>query len=130
MNYLIKELLRHKWRTLAGISGYFIATLFILLVLSVTSTNERDSFGILKGTGTHFIVYIPSSKSCCVSCDSESSDGSLIAEGVYTLMLNSDLLLPSRKLMESGMLLLIFCTGYLMKTYRLKSHWEVLIRPV
>jgi putative ABC transport system permease protein len=92
MNYIIKELRRHLWRTVAGISGYFIATLFILLVLSITLINERNTFGILKGTGTHFIVYIPSNNSCCVSCDNESSNGSLIAEGVYTLMLNSDLL--------------------------------------
>jgi putative ABC transport system permease protein len=92
MNYLIKELFRHKWRTIAGISGYLLATLFILLVLSVTFTNEKNTFGILKGTGTHFIVYIPSNTSCCKSCDTESSNGSLVAEGVYTLMLNSDLL--------------------------------------
>jgi len=92
MNYLIKELLRHRWRTIAGISGYIIAILFILLVLSVTRATERDSIGILKGTGTHFIVYLPSSTSCCVSGDNESSNGSLIAEGVYTMMLNSDLI--------------------------------------
>ena len=92
MSYIIKELRRHKWRTFTGISGYFIATLFILLVLSVTFTNEKNTFGILKGTGTHFIVYIPSNTSCCKSCDTESSNGSLVAEGVYTLMLNSDLL--------------------------------------
>jgi putative ABC transport system permease protein len=92
MNYILKELLRHKWRTVAGISGYIIATLFILLVLSVTGANERSSVGILKGTGTHFIVYIPSNTSCCVSCDKESSDGSLVAEGVFTMMLNSDLI--------------------------------------
>lgn len=55
MNYLIKELRRHLWRTIASISGYIIAALFTLLVLSVTGTNEKDSFGILKGTGTHFI---------------------------------------------------------------------------
>jgi putative ABC transport system permease protein len=96
MNYLFRELFRHKWRTIAGISGYFIATLFILLVLSVTRANENDSFGILKGTGTHFIVYIPSNQSCCISCDSQSSDGSLIAEGVYTLMLNSDVIATIR----------------------------------
>jgi putative ABC transport system permease protein len=92
MNYLIKELRRHKWRTVAGISGYVIATLFILLLLSVTRSNEKDAIGILKGTGTHFIVYIPSNTSCCRSCDSESSDGSLFAEGVFTMMLNSDLI--------------------------------------
>ena len=100
MKYLIKELRRHKWRTLASISGYVIAALFILLVLSVTRTNEKDSFGILKGTGTHFIVYIPSNTSCCVSCDSEgaSSGGSLFAEGVFTLMLNSDLITSIKKI--------------------------------
>jgi putative ABC transport system permease protein len=92
MNYVIKELRRHLWRTIAGISGYIIASLFILLILSVTRTNEKDSFRILKGTGTHFIVYIPSNISCCVSCDSESSNGSLFAEGVFTIMLNSDLI--------------------------------------
>jgi putative ABC transport system permease protein len=98
MNYILKELLRHKWRTVAGISGYIIATLFILLVLSVTRANERDSIGILKGTGTHFIVYIPSNTSCCVSCDKESSDGSLVAEGVFTMMLNSDLITSIREI--------------------------------
>lgn len=98
MNYIIKELRRHKWRTIAGISGYIIATLFILLVLSVTFTNETNTFGILKGTGTHFIVYIPSNTSCCKSCDNESSNGSLVAEGVYTLMLNSDLLVSIKEI--------------------------------
>jgi putative ABC transport system permease protein len=98
MKYIIKELFRHRWRTIAGISGYIIATIFILLILSVTRSNENDTIGILKGTGTHFIVYIPSSASCCVSCDSESSSGSLVAEGVYTLMLNSDLLVSIREI--------------------------------
>ena len=56
MKYLVKELRRHKWRTVASISEYLIATNFILLLLSDIRTNEKDSFGILKGTGTHFIV--------------------------------------------------------------------------
>ncbi len=100
MKYLIKELRHHLWRTVAGISGYVIAALFILLVLSVTRTNEKDSFGILKGTGTHFIVYIPSNTSCCVSCDSEGAGagGTLFAEGVSTLMLNSDLIASIKRI--------------------------------
>jgi putative ABC transport system permease protein len=98
MNYLLKELLRHKWRTIAGISGYVIATLFILLIISVTTSSQKDSVGILKGTGTHFIVYVPSNTSCCVSCEKETSDGSLVAEGVNTLMLNSDLLVSIRNI--------------------------------
>jgi putative ABC transport system permease protein len=100
MRYALKELLRHKWRTVAGISGYVLATIFILLVLSVTGTNEKDSFRILKGTGTHFIAYIPSNTSCCVSCDNEgtATGGSLFVEGVFTLMLNSDLITDIKKI--------------------------------
>jgi putative ABC transport system permease protein len=92
MNYLIKEFRRHKWRSVASITGYFIATLFILLILSITRTNEKNSFGILKGTGTHFIVYVPTNTSCCVSCTNDSIAGSLFAEGVFTLMLDEDLI--------------------------------------
>lgn len=98
MNYLIKELRRHYWRSIASIAGYFIATLFILLVLSVTGKNEKDSFGILKGTGTHFIVYIPTNASCCVSCTGDSTSGSLFAEGVFTLMLDGDLITSIKKI--------------------------------
>ena len=92
MNYLVKELLSHRWRTIAGISGYAIAVIFILLVMSVNLTSERDSVGILKTTGTHFILYIPSSNSCCPPSDRNLSEGSLTAEGGYTMMLNNDLI--------------------------------------
>ena len=98
MKYLIKELRRHFGRTIASISGYAISTLFILLILSVTLTNEKSSFGILKGTGTHFIIYIPTNTSCCVNCNDEDSKGSLVAEGVNTIMLTSDLIDSVKKI--------------------------------
>jgi len=98
MKYLLKELRRHYGRTIGSISGYVISTLFILLVLSVTLTNEKSSFGILKGTGTHFIIYIPTSTSCCVNCNNEDSKGSLVAEGVNTIMLTSDLIDSVKKI--------------------------------
>jgi putative ABC transport system permease protein len=98
MKYLIKELRRHSARTIASISGYTISTVFILLVLSVTLTNEKSSFGILRGTGTHFIVYIPTNTSCCVNCNNEDSKGSLVAEGVNTIMLTSDLIDSIKKI--------------------------------
>jgi putative ABC transport system permease protein len=98
MKYLIKELRRHSARTFASISGYIISTVFILLILSVTLSNEKSSVGILKGTGTHFIVYIPSNVSCCVNCDSEESKGSLVAEGVNTIMLTGDLIDSIKKI--------------------------------
>jgi putative ABC transport system permease protein len=90
--YLFKELRRHLWRTVAGISGYLIATFFMLLILSVSRSTESETFKILKGTGTHFIVYIPSKSSCCVANDNGCSNSSLVAEGVYSLMLNSELI--------------------------------------
>jgi len=92
MKYIFKELYRHKWRTIAGISGYLLASMFIMLVLSMSFSAQNDSVGILKSTGTHFIVYLPSSSSCCTPGTSDSSDGSLIAEGGYTMMLNSDVI--------------------------------------
>lgn len=98
MKYLIKELRRHYGRTIASISGYMISTFFILLILSVTLTNEKSSFGILKGTGTHFIVYIPTNTSCCVNCNNEDIKGSLVAEGVNTIMLTSDLIDSIKKI--------------------------------
>jgi putative ABC transport system permease protein len=98
MKYLIKELRRHYGRTVASVSGYAISTLFILLILSVTLTNEKSSFGILKETGTHFIVYIPANTSCCVNCNDEESKGSLVAEGVNTVMLTSDLIDSVKKI--------------------------------
>jgi ABC-type antimicrobial peptide transport system permease subunit len=98
MNYLLKELHRHLWRTVASISGYIIAALFILLVLSVNRTNEMNSFGILKGTGTHFMVFIPSQTACCVSCNGPTQNGSVFAEGVYTQMLNKDVINSVKKI--------------------------------
>jgi putative ABC transport system permease protein len=98
MKYLLKELRRHSARTFASISGYIISSVFIMLALSVTLTNEKSSLGILKGTGTHFIVYIPTNTSCCVNCDNEASKGSLVAEGVNTIMLTGDLIDSIKKI--------------------------------
>jgi putative ABC transport system permease protein len=92
MKYVFKELYRHKWRTTAGISGYLIASLFIMLILSLNYSAQNDSVGILKSTGTHFIVYLPSGSSCCAPGSAHATDGSLIAEGGYTMMLNSEVI--------------------------------------
>jgi ABC-type lipoprotein release transport system permease subunit len=89
MRYIIKELRRHFWRTLFSISGNAIASFFILIILCVTGSNNKDSFGILQSTGTHFIIYIPTDISCC---SSNSVKGSLYAEGVNTMMLDHSLI--------------------------------------
>lgn len=89
MKYVIKELYHHLWRTILSILGYAIAIFFILIVICITSTNKNNSLGILQGTGTHFIVYIPTSMSCCVN---ENARGSVYAEGVNTQMLNHEMI--------------------------------------
>jgi ABC-type lipoprotein release transport system permease subunit len=85
MRYVFKELRRHYWRTIFSITGYAFATIFILIILCISGANKKDSFGILQSTGTHFIVYIPTDASCCTS---GIANGSVIAEGVKTLMLD------------------------------------------
>lgn len=89
MTYVRKELKRHLQRTITSIIGYAIATLFILIFISVNGTREIDSFAILKGTGTHFIVYVPSKSPCCTN---SSASGSSVADGVFTQMLNHNIL--------------------------------------
>lgn len=89
MRYLFKELGRHKWGTAFNIIGYTTASLFILIILSVTGTNKDDSFGILQNTGTHFIMYVPTDVNCC---SSGIADGTIFAEGVKTMMLEDDLI--------------------------------------
>ncbi len=89
MRYIFKELRRHFWRTIFSIAGYAIASVFILLILCITGSNKKDSFGILQSTGTHFIVYIPSDESCCPS---KIVNGSVFAEGVKTTMLDRDMI--------------------------------------
>jgi ABC-type lipoprotein release transport system permease subunit len=89
MKYILKELHRHLWRTVFSIAGYSIAAVFILIILCITGSNRKDSFGILQSTGTHFIAFIPTDEN---SCTSEKANGSVYAEGVKTLMLDNDLL--------------------------------------
>lgn len=118
MKYVLKELKRHFWRTFLSISGYVIATAFIILIIAVTRNNEKDTTNILKGTGTHFIIYVPSGVpynnvpfdvTCCVDpefCTTASGEkasgndfkhGSLYSDGVYTKLLSRNFLNQIKK---------------------------------
>jgi ABC-type lipoprotein release transport system permease subunit len=89
MKYVFKELRRHFCRTVFSIIGYATATVFILIILCINGSNKKDTFGILQSTGTHFIVYIPTDGSCCPS---NIVNGSVVAEGVKTMMLDRDMI--------------------------------------
>ncbi len=116
MKYIFKELFRHRWLTILSVTGYLIATFFVLMIIAVTDKNDEDSIQILKGTGTHFILYVPSGAPsnnipfknlCCIDpADSAlfrnngepyangktNSIGSLYADGVYTKLLSRNFL--------------------------------------
>ena len=89
MRYVLKELRRHRWRTFFSLAGYAVASVFILVILSITASNKKDSFGILQNTGTHFIVYIPSGEATCTS---GSINSGVFAEGVRTMMMDSSII--------------------------------------
>jgi ABC-type lipoprotein release transport system permease subunit len=89
MRFVFKELRRHFWRNIFSILGYTIASIFILILLIITGSNKENSFGILRSTGTHFIVYIPSAGKCCTN---DNTNGSVFAEGVNTQMLDRDMI--------------------------------------
>ncbi|MFO7620658.1 MAG: FtsX-like permease family protein [Bacteroidales bacterium] len=95
MKYIAKELRRHLYRTIGGISGYTLASFFVLIILSISGSNKSGSTGILQNTGTHLVVYIPTDKSICRS---DLVKGAVIAEGMNTLMLDMDLLYTIEKI--------------------------------
>lgn len=89
MKYVIKEIRRNWWRTAFIVAGYSIAAVFIMLITGISDSNKNDTFGILKSTGTHFIVYIPTSENCCTSC---TETVNLVAEGVKTMMMDNEMI--------------------------------------
>lgn len=120
MRYVLKELLSHYWRTIFSITGYAIATIFILIILSISGSNKKDSFGILQSTGTHFIVYIPTDEN---TCSSSKANGYVFAEGVKTMMLDRDLVQTVRNV--KGVRDAAPCLQYKMYDYNFKSDISI-----
>ncbi len=59
LKYAFIELKRRKRRTIATISGYVVAIVFFSIILNALFESNNASSSILKGTGTHFIAYLP-----------------------------------------------------------------------
>lgn len=95
MHFVAKEFRRHKWRMALSISGYAVASVFFLMILSISRSGKDDSLGVLKNTGTHLILYIPTDADCC---GSSIASGSVFAEGVKTMMLDSFLIQTVRNI--------------------------------
>ncbi len=58
--YAFRELTRRKRRTIATVIGYGLAVSVITVVLHILWNGQQASNAILRSTGTHFAVYIPS----------------------------------------------------------------------
>jgi putative ABC transport system permease protein len=64
VQYAIKEIKRRKLRSLANVLGYVIAVAFLIITVTFAQGYNVVATGALNRIGTHFVVYIPASKTC------------------------------------------------------------------
>jgi putative ABC transport system permease protein len=79
IEYALRELIRHRRRTIAHTAGFAVAIAIITLVINVLFNGEAASRSVLSGTGTHFVAFIP-------QCTNETCKNVLIDpqnEGFY-----------------------------------------------
>jgi putative ABC transport system permease protein len=62
--YALKEIKRRKLRSAASIIGYAIGAAFLILAVTFAQSYNLVAAGELNKIGTHFVVYIPASKTC------------------------------------------------------------------
>jgi putative ABC transport system permease protein len=63
-HFAIKEIKRRKLRSAASILGYTIGVAFLIIVVTFAQSYNLVAAGELSRIGTHFVVYIPASKTC------------------------------------------------------------------
>ncbi len=63
-HYALKEIKRRKLRSIASITGYVIAVAFLIIVVTFAQSYNVVAATALNRIGTHFVVYIPASKTC------------------------------------------------------------------
>ena len=64
VQYAMKEIRRRKLRSLANVLGYVIAVAFLIITVTFAQGYNVVATGALNRIGTHFVVYIPASKTC------------------------------------------------------------------
>lgn len=63
-HYAVKEIKRRKLRSLVNVLGYVIAVAFLIIAVTLAQGYNVVAAGALNRIGTHFVVYIPASKTC------------------------------------------------------------------
>jgi hypothetical protein len=62
--HALREIKRRKLRSIASIMGYAIGVSFLIIAVTFAQSYNLIAAGALNRIGTHFVVYIPASKTC------------------------------------------------------------------
>jgi putative ABC transport system permease protein len=62
--YAVREVKRRKLRSVVSIIGYVIGVAFLIITVSFAQSYNLVAEAALNRIGTHFVVYIPASKTC------------------------------------------------------------------
>lgn len=60
----LREINRRKLRSIASIFGYALGVAFLIIIVTFAQSYNLVAEGALNRIGTHFVVYIPASKTC------------------------------------------------------------------
>ncbi len=64
IRHALREINRRKLRSFTSSMGYSIGLAFLIIVVTLSQSYNLVAEGALNRIGTHFVVYIPASKSC------------------------------------------------------------------
>jgi len=86
-----RELMRRRSRMIVNVLGYFLAVVVMLILVSWLQFSRRASDEILQTTGTHFIVFSPSTFCCPLKAAEHKNQGTetFVAAGVTTQLFSS-----------------------------------------
>ena len=62
--YALREIRRRKLRSIASIMGYILGVAFLIIAVTFSQSYNLVAEGALNRIGTHFVVYIPASRTC------------------------------------------------------------------
>lgn len=95
-SFAAKEISGRKSRTTANILGFALAVSSLIMIVSLAQAHNMAAVNILRGTGTHFMIFIPESFSC--GCEGIGIEVGPFAEGVYTRTFNESIVSTIRTL--------------------------------
>jgi ABC-type antimicrobial peptide transport system permease subunit len=93
IEYAIKELVRHRRRTIAQIAGYAAAATIITIVVTILMNGQMASGSVLSGTGTHFVGFVSlcSDEACGNILLDNTNEGFYVGSTKVKLLTNSSL---------------------------------------